>query len=161
VRKDRGLDVGALAACLAAHYGLTVASITFLPIGNDFQAAVYHVVATDGADYFLKVRFGSVFAPGLLVPRALLDLGISNVLAPLRAKSGDPWRPLDAHGGATVVLYPFIHGKNAKLVGLSDEQWRTFGATLRAVHDSGLEARFRRQLRGEDFTLPSATLVRR
>jgi len=47
------------------------------------------------------------------MPRALLDLGISNVLAPLRAISDDPWCPLDAHGGATVVLYPFIHGENA------------------------------------------------
>lgn len=161
MREDRGLDPDRIAACLAEHYGLDVASVTFLPIGNDFQAVVSRVVATDDADYFLKVRFGPVFEPGLKVARALLDLGISNVLAPLRTTTSGLWCALDGDDGSTVVLYPFIRGENAKLAGLSDDQWRAFGATLRAVHDSGLEARFRGHLRGEDFTLPSAAVVRR
>jgi spectinomycin phosphotransferase len=46
-------------------------------------------------------------------------------------------------------------------VGLSDEQWRAFGSTLRAVHDSGLGEQFRVRLRVEDFALPSAALARR
>src|SRR5215216_5891787 len=96
MRKERGIDENAISACLAAHYGLDVASITFLPVGNDFQAAVYRVATTDGADYFLKVRFGPVYEPGLLVPRALVDLGIANVLAPLRTNSSALWCPLDA-----------------------------------------------------------------
>src|SRR4051794_36897672 len=161
MREDRGLNGNAIADCLAAHYGLAVASVTFLPIGNDFQAAVYRVLATDGTAYFLKIRFGPIFEPGLLVPRALVDLGIGNVLAPLRTTTGGLWCALDEHAGAAVVLYPFIPGQNAKLAGLSDEQWRIFGATLRAVHESGLEARCRGQLRGEDFTLPAAAVVRR
>jgi spectinomycin phosphotransferase len=161
MREERGLDGKAISACLAAHYGLEVASITFLPIGNDFQASVYRVVTTDGVDYFLKVRFGPVFAPGLLVPRALVDLGIANILAPLRTNTSALWCTLDEPEGSTIVLYPFIRGENAKLAGLSDEQWRAFGATLRAVHQSGLEARFRGLLRGENFTLPAAAVVRR
>jgi spectinomycin phosphotransferase len=161
MREDRGLSESAIADCLAAHYGLAVDAVTFLPIGNDFQAAVYRVVATDGAAYFLKIRFGPIFEPGLLVPRALVDLGISNVLAPLRTTTEGLWCALDEHAGATVVLYPFIPGQNAKLAGLSDGQWRAFGATLRAVHESGLEARFRGQLRGEDFSLPAAAVVGR
>ena len=46
------------------------------------------------------------------------------------------------------------------LAGLGDEQWRAFGAALRAVHDSGLGERFRGHLRSETFALPSAGLVR-
>jgi hypothetical protein len=42
MREDRGLNGKAISDCLAAHYGLAVASVTFLPIGNDFQAAVTH-----------------------------------------------------------------------------------------------------------------------
>ena len=161
MREERVLNENAIAECLAAPYGLAVDSVTFLPIGNDFQAAVYRVVATDGAAYFLKIRFGPIFEPGLLVPRALVDLGIGNVLAPLRTTTEGLWCALDGPTGATVVLYPFIPGQNAKLAGLSDEQWRAFGATLRAVHESGLEVRFRGHLRREDFTLPAAAVVRR
>ena len=50
------------------------------------------------------------------------------------------WSPLTEHRGATIVLYPFIRGTNAKIAGLSDDQWREFGTTLRAVHESGFAA---------------------
>ena len=92
------------------------------------------------------------------MPRALTEHGIPNVLAPLRTLGSELWCPLDA--GYTVVLFPFIQGESAMTAGLSAAQWRTFGETLRAVHDSGLAERFRDQLRTEDFALPSAALVR-
>jgi spectinomycin phosphotransferase len=161
MREDPGLDVGAIAACLDAHYGIRVASVAYLPVGHDMSASVYEVVAEDGASYFLKIRSGPVHEPGLRVPRALIDLGIRNVLAPLRTRASSLWCPHDGHDGRNVVLYPFVRGENAKVAGLSDDQWREFGAALRAVHASGLEERFRGQVRAETFALPSAVLVRR
>ena len=82
MREDPGLGIDKISACLDAHYGLGVASASFLPIGYDPSAAVYRVIAGDGGSYFLKVRFGPVHEPSLLVPRALIDLGIPNVVAP-------------------------------------------------------------------------------
>jgi spectinomycin phosphotransferase len=160
MRENPGLDAIGLAACLKAQYSLDVATIAFLPIGYDLNAAVYEVVASDGTAYFLKVRFGPVHEPGLLVPRALIDRGVPNVLAPLRTRSSNLWASLDGYDDYCVVLYPFIQSQNAMEAGLSDDQWRAFGSTLRAVHDSGLEAKFRERLRVEDFALPSAALVR-
>jgi spectinomycin phosphotransferase len=161
MREERETDRDDIAGCLAAHYGLRVGSIAFLPLGNDFMAAVYRVAASDGSDYFLKIRFGPVFEPGLLVPRALLDYGIPNILAPVRTVTSDLWCPLTGHDEATVMLYPFVPGENATIAGLSDDQWRVFGATLREVHTSGLQDRFYGLLRSEDFSLPSAAAVRR
>jgi spectinomycin phosphotransferase len=161
VRENPAFDTSVIAACLEARYGVRLASLTFLPIGHDLNAAVYDVAADDGVHYFLKIRSGPVFAPALLVPRALIELGVPNVLAPLRALDSTLWQPLDGYDGCTVVLYPFVRGENAKIAPMSDEQWRTFGQTLRAVHDSGLTARFAGQLRTEDFALPSAATVRR
>lgn len=158
---DPGLDSGAIVAGLAAAYGLRGTAVRFLPVGHDPSAAAYQVDVGDGASYFLKVRFAPLYEPGLLVPRALLDVGVHNVIAPLWTRTGDLWAPLPDYDGYTVVLYPFVRGENAKLVGLTDEQWRVFGATLQAVHSSGLEASFRGRLRTEDFALPSAALVRR
>ncbi len=159
MREDPGLDVDRISACLNAHYGLQIASVAFLPIGYDLNAVVYEVISCDGLAYFLKIRFGPVHEPGLLVPRALIDRGVRNVLAPLRTRSSDLWCPLDGYTGYSVVLYPFIGGENAMVAGLSDSQWREFGTTLQAVHASGLGESFRGQLRVETFALPSAALV--
>lgn len=161
MREDPGLDVDNISACLEAHYGLRVASVAFLPIGYDPNAAVYEVVSRDGSAHFLKVQFGPVHEPGLLVPRALIDLGIRNLLAPLRTRSSNLWCPLDGHPGYGIVLYPFIRGESAMAVGLSDDQWREFGSTLRDVHASKLGERLRGRLPIETFSLPSAASVRR
>ncbi len=160
MRDDPGLDAGEIAACLDARYGIRVVSVAFLPIGYDLSAFVYEVVADDGASYFLKIRSGPVYEPGLLVSRALIDLGIGNVLAPLRTSDSGLWCPLDGYEGYSAVLFPFVYGENAMDAGLSDGQWREFGATLRAVHDSGLGERIRGLVREETFALPSAALVR-
>ena len=82
MRQDPGLDVGKITACLNTNYDLQVATIAFLPVGYDPNAAVYEVASHDGLSYFLKIRSGPVHEPSLLVPRALIDLGIRNILAP-------------------------------------------------------------------------------
>ena len=161
MREDPGLDVDKIVAPLEAHYGLRVTSVTFLPIGYDPNAAVYQIVSRDGTAYFLKVRFGSIHEPGLLVPRTLIDLGIPNVLAPLRTLSSSLWCPLGGYPGYSIVLYPFVRGESAMVVGLSNDQWREFGSTLRAVHASRLGESLRGRLPVETFSLPSAAAVRR
>jgi spectinomycin phosphotransferase len=45
-------------ACLHDNYGLDVAEISLLPLGADFNTAVYRVTTTDKIDYFLKLRSG-------------------------------------------------------------------------------------------------------
>ncbi len=161
MRDDPGLDTDAIAGCLAVQYGIGVSAVTFLPIGYDLNAWVYEVVSTDGAHSFLKIRSNPVHEPGLRVPRALLDLGIQHVLAPLRTRSKKLWCPLPSYAGYSVVLYPFVQGESAMIVGLCDDQWREFGSALRAVHASQLEPRLRASLRVETFMLPSAAVVRR
>jgi spectinomycin phosphotransferase len=161
LREDPGLEVGKISACLLEHYGLRVASVAFLPVGFDPNAAAYRIVSRDGTAYFLKVRFGPVHEIGLLVPQALGELGIRNVLAPLPTRSSNLWCRLDCYTDHGAVLYPFVGGENATVAGLSDDQWREFGSTLRAIHASGLGERLRGRLPVETFSLPSAAPVRR
>jgi spectinomycin phosphotransferase len=158
MRDDPGLDLDEIAACLDAHYDLRVSCITFLPLGYDLNAAVYKVIAAERSTFFLKIRFGPVHEAGLNVPWALASRGIRNVLAPLHTRSGTLWCTCD---GCSLILYPFIAGRDAMVAGMSDDQWREFGVTLRAVHSSGLEHEFSGHLPDETFALPSAALVRR
>lgn len=160
MRDDPGIDEAAVAAHLAESHGIEVAAIRFLPIGYDPNAFVYRVETRDGDAFFLKLRAGAPFEPGLRVPRALIECGVPNVLAPLPTRTGVLWQAVAGTPRFSAVLYPFIRGENAMIAGMSEAQWRTFGATLRAVHESGLQARFRDELRNEDFALPSAALVR-
>lgn len=161
MRENPGWDAGAIVASLQTHYGLDVASLAYLPIGHDMRADVYEVVARDGSSSFLKIRSGPVNEASLLVPRALLERGVRDVVVPLPTRSSNLWCPLDGDRDCSVVLYPYIRGENGKIAGLSDDQWRAFGTALRAVHDSGLEERLHGLLPSETFALPSAALVRR
>jgi spectinomycin phosphotransferase len=158
MREKPGIQEGKIAACLNTHYGLQVASVNFLPIGYDLQAWVYEAIAEDGTAYFLKIRSGPVPEPAVIVPRALIDHGIQNILAPRRTITRDLCCSLDSY---SVILYPFIRGENAKVAGMSDSQWREFGATLGAIHSSGLASQFRGQVPTETFSLPSGKPVRR
>jgi spectinomycin phosphotransferase len=160
-REDPNLDHGAIAATLAEHYGVCARSFAYLPLGFDLHAFVYDVAADDGRRYFLKIRDGAVHEAGLLVASTLVDHGVTEVLAPLRTRAGAISCALTGHAGYGVVLFPFIAGRNATEVGLSDEQWRDFGRAMRMIQTRGLEPRFAKTLRTETFTLPSAALVRR
>ena len=161
MREDPGIDAEKISASLEAHHGLRVASVAFFPLGYDPNAAVYEVVSGDGVRYFLKVRFGRGHGPSLLVPRTLTDLGIRNVLAPMRTRSSGLWCPLVGYPGYGLVLYPLVRAESAMVTGLSDDQWREFGSTLQAVHASKIGESLRDPLPVETFSLPSVASVRR
>lgn len=158
MRDDPRLNLDLITACLDAQYSLRVSAITFLPLGYDLNAGVYNVIAEDEVAYFLKARFGPVDESGLIVPWALAERGIRNVLAPLQTRSGELWCSCE---GCSLVLYPFIAGTSAMVAGMGDDQWREFGSTLQAVHSSGLAEEFRGRLPGETFGLSSAALLHR
>ena len=153
--EDPGLDRQELTDALRAAWGLIASGFAFVP-GYDMRAASYEVAAKDGR-WFTKVRFGPVAEAPLEVPRALLDAGVPNVLAPIRTLESGLWHPM-GHD-RTLVLYPFVAGRNAMDAGMTADQWHAFGVTLRAVHDGGLEKRFADRLPAETFGLPSAAMV--
>ena len=73
-------------ACLHDSYGLDVAEISFLPLGADFNTAVYRVTATDKTDYFLKLRSGDFCESSVLVPHLLKQIGMKVLFHPLQPK---------------------------------------------------------------------------
>jgi spectinomycin phosphotransferase len=156
VLEDPGLDVGEMTNALRTAYGIDATAFAFVP-GYDMRAASYDVAALDGR-WFAKVRFGSAADAPLEVPRALLDAGVPNVPAPIRTQTSTLWHPM--RDDRTLVVYPFVAGRSAMVAGMTADQWRTFGATLRAVHDSDLATRFADRLPRETFALPSAAIVR-
>jgi spectinomycin phosphotransferase len=120
-----------LLACLHDHYGLHATQITFLPLGNDVNTAVYRVEADDATPYFLKLRSGTFDEATVAIPRFLYDQGIAQIIPPIATTAGQLWTRMDAFA---VILSPFVAGRNGFEVSLSDRQWVDLGAALRGIH---------------------------
>jgi spectinomycin phosphotransferase len=135
-------------ASLRVNFNLPVTGVEFLPIGNDATAWVYRV-NTDDAPYFLKVKKGAVYEPAVTVPHLLKAQGIEQVVAPVPAASGGLWAELDSFA---LILYPYVEGPTGMDAGMSDDQWREFGAVLRRIHDTKLTREQKRPIQRETFT---------
>jgi len=125
------LDEEAIAGALEAGFGVQVAGLVFLPVGNDAASWAYRVEVAGGPSWFLKVRAGAGAMPGAAVPAYLHRHGVPLVLAPLPTGSGAPFVVVDRFA---LALYPLLDAATGAEVGLSPAQWRELGAAVRQAH---------------------------
>lgn len=157
MRQPPKLANDVIIAAVQAHYGIAVSALTFLPLGYDIASSVYRVQATDGSPYFLKVRTGAGFGePSLAVPHYLHEQGVPHIAAPLATIDQALWVSVN---GFALSLYPFIDGHMGAEVGLSAEQWRALGATLRQIHTSQLTPGLVPTIPRETFTPSRRNLI--
>jgi spectinomycin phosphotransferase len=157
MRERPPLPDAALAATLAAGWGVAAASVEFLPLGDDSQAWSFRVVDADGGRWFCKIRRGPVDPAAVLVPEVLREQGLEQVVAAVPTLAGDPWRPLD---GFTLLLYPWVEGTPAMEAGLSDGQWIALGRFVAALHRAKLPAALAATVTRESFVPWGAGPVR-
>jgi spectinomycin phosphotransferase len=138
-----------LAACLQDEFGLPVAQIDFLPLGADPNTAVFRVVARDGTPYFLKWRRGVFNDISVELPRFLYDLGIRQVILPLPTTAGRLWA---GQGPSSVVLYPFIEGRDGYEVDLSDRHWNELGESIKAIHAADIPPPMKKRIPRETYS---------
>jgi spectinomycin phosphotransferase len=130
VREPPELAGDEIAGALQAGFGIRVAGLAFLAVGNDADSWAYRV-DTDGGQRFLKVRSGAGAMPGAAVPAYLELRGTPRVLAPLRTRAGEPYLAVDRFA---LALYPMLEARSGAEGGLSPAQWRELGAAMAEVH---------------------------
>ena len=145
------LDDAAIAAALRDHHALDVATLEFMPIGNDVGSYVYRVATRGDSTYFLKARRAPMYEPGVLVPRYLHEQGIHQAIAPLPTRSGALWVPF---GAFNLILYPFIEARTGMDAGLTAPQWKELGRALMKVHALDPPPHIRRSVARESFDAP-------
>jgi spectinomycin phosphotransferase len=124
-----------LVSCVRDDYRLPIVHLEFLPLGADVNTAVYRAVAHDGTPYFLKLRSGFFDETTVSLPRWLCDQGIAHIIAPLATQTGQLWTQVDDF---SVILYPFVQGRNGFEQRLSKRQWVELGAVLKAIHSTAI-----------------------
>jgi spectinomycin phosphotransferase len=142
---------------LGEEFGLHGAILTFLPIGADFNTAVYRVTGRDDTPYFLKLRKGDFSEITLTVPLFLKQQGIREIIAPLETHSGGLWAELDEY---RMMLYPFIEGKDGYEQALTERQWLDFGAALGRIHAAPVPSSLARRIPRENFSTQWRDMVK-
>ncbi len=126
-------------------YGIDVRHIS-LADGGDAEVTVYRIDSDEGR-YFLKLRQEQPGSPPLA--RYLADAGIRQMVAPVSTRDGHSSGRI---GDLTATLFPFVEGENGFLRPLTEEQWTSFGAVLRAVHDANLPPTVSEKMRRETYS---------
>ncbi len=134
--------------CLLAQYGLRADRLAFLPLGADVNTAVYRVGAGDRA-FFVKLRKGPFDDLSVTLPHFLTRGGVPGIIAPLETRAGGLWAPLPPY---TVLLYPFVEGKDGYEAALSERQWLDFGAALGQIHTLRLPPALAARIPRETFS---------
>lgn len=135
--------------CLSSMYGINIEKITFLPLGADFNTAVYRVTEGKEKDYFLKLRSGKFLEASVSVPKYLADLGIKQVIPPFATKTGQLWTSLASF---KAILYPYVEGCNGVQAKLLEDQWVQFGGAIKKLHSTDIPASITKDVSRETFS---------
>src|SRR5690349_5018851 len=116
----------AIIACLRDRFGLSISSVTFLPLGW-VNNALYRVTADNGTPYLLKLRRGPFDEVAVAGPALLQAQGIPQVLAPIPTTAHMLW--VQAHDFVW-TLYPFFDGKTGFEIALAKPHWIALGRSM-------------------------------
>jgi len=154
--------MNALFSVLRSEYSIVSNAISPTPGGFSAKAA-YHVVATDGAEYFLKVYDKSLPTTRLFIERidaympvldwlsALPVLG-GRVLTPVALRRGGAYQ---AETGSDVcVLFRYVRGETPGIDGITRAQTVELAGILARLHEADETLPFQTPGLAEDVSLP-------
>jgi spectinomycin phosphotransferase len=148
VRTQPTLPDDNLLARLRESYGVDITSVAFLPLGADYDTALYRVETRDGTSLFCRLRSGAWNEVSVELPAALHAAGVPGIIAPLRARDGRLSARLAEY---RVSLLPWVEARNAYEAPLSDAQWVALGAAVCRIHEAALPEELRAAIPAETF----------
>ncbi|MBI3236682.1 MAG: aminoglycoside phosphotransferase family protein [Chlamydiales bacterium] len=144
-------------SCLKTHYGIEVATLTFLPLGADMNSSVYKAQTLDQVSYFLKLKSGHHHDTSVEIAELLQSAGIQQVISPIQTMHGRPTQYIDDF---TLIVYPFIDGQDGFHRTLTDDQWIQLGKALRQIHELEMPLSVQARIRKEAYSAKWREAVR-
>lgn len=135
--------------CLNTEYGIKVAKLTLLPLGADMNASVYKAEMNDQPPYFIKLRRGHHHDISAIIIALLHNAGIQHIIPPIKNIRGQPIQLIDDF---TLIVSPFVEGKDGFNRDLTDDQWVTLGKVMKKIHEINVPSSIQRMIRREDYS---------
>ncbi len=142
-------DKSDLIASLNHLFPIQAKQVELLPIGADANSTVYKVEAQNRELLFLKLRRGVFNRPSVTVPAYLSELGVAQLIPPVKTKTGQLWAD-----GATykMLLSVYVDGKNGYETDLAPSHWAEFGRALKKIHDAKLPIELLENVKRESYS---------
>ncbi|MBN2479597.1 MAG: aminoglycoside phosphotransferase family protein [Parachlamydiales bacterium] len=118
--------------CLNTDYGIEIAALSYLPLGADMNASMYRAQTLDGTSYFVKLKRGHQHDVCVTLLALLQMAGIQHIIPPVKTIHGKPILHIKDY---TLIVYPFVEGRDAFSYTLTNDQWIALGKVLRQVHE--------------------------
>jgi len=138
-----------IVSCLKTNYGIEVTKLLFLPLGADIHASVYKAQALDQRSYFVKLKRGHHHDISAEMAEFLHDAGVQQMIPPIRSIHN---RPVQRMGDFTIIVYPFVEGKDGFHCPLTDNQWIQLGKALRQIHEIDVPVSIQSKIRRESYS---------
>jgi len=138
-----------LRAALDREFAIDARALAPVQRGIDTAAAGLRVRASDGREWFAKLRRGRFAESALAFAAFLAESGIREVVGPVATRDG---RRCAALGELELAVYPFAPGANGLDVGLSEAHWLALGRALRRIHAVALPAALAARIRRDGPT---------
>ncbi|RVX46459.1 hypothetical protein EDD27_9346 [Nonomuraea polychroma] len=123
------VDVAVLQGEIEAIFGFRCSVPSFVAGGQDTDASVLRATTTEGQEVAVKVSRRAGRPGGLLMSDHLAELGLPEIPAPYRSRSGVPYS--DCHAGRLSVI-PWIPGR-AGAAGMTHAAQRPITAPMYAA----------------------------
>jgi spectinomycin phosphotransferase len=135
--------------CLSTYYCIEVTSLTLFLVGADTNAFIYKAQARDQTTYFVKLRQGHSHDINIEVLKLLQKSGIQELIPPIKTAEGQYTEQM---GDLTLIVYPFVQGRDGFTRTLTDKQWVGLGQALRQVHAINVPTSLQTRMRQEEFS---------
>lgn len=157
MKEKQSLPDSLIIDCLNTDYGIQVATLTFLPIGADPNASLYKAQATDQTSYFVKLKRGHHHDISVVIVELLHKAGIQQIIPTIKTTHGRQTQRIEAF---TLIVYPFIEGRDGFSCNLTAHQWVELGKALKRIHEINVPLSIKGQVRQEVYSSQWREVVR-
>ncbi len=146
--------------CLKVSYGIEISLLTPLLKGADMDAAIYKAEALNHSPYFVKVKLRSAPSVPSIVMDFLGKADVQHIIPVIKTLAGGE---VETIGNYTVIVSPYINGKDGFRRELTKNQWIAFGRAMRRIHGinvpSSVQAKVRREIFSPQWRQAVRTLI--